>query len=100
MPKPPFKFERTVPEDKPFPTEAKEFVNHPDHYQGATLEVIEVIDDFKLNYNLGTSIKYILRAGKKDPDKYVQDIEKAIWMLQWEIYTLNRNSSEKVIDKT
>ena len=41
-------------------------VEHPDHYMKNTgHEVIEVINAWKLNYNLGNAVKYIARAGKK-----------------------------------
>lgn len=58
-------------------------VNHPDHYQGNKFEVIDIIEDFDLNFSLGSAIKYILRAGKKDDRK--QDLEKAIWYLKREL---------------
>jgi hypothetical protein len=61
----------------------KESVNHPIHYQGARFEVIDIIEDFKLGFNIGNSLKYILRAGKKND--YSQDIKKAIWYLQREL---------------
>jgi hypothetical protein len=57
-------------------------VNHPPHYQGNGLEVIDVIESFGLNFNMGNAIKYILRAGKKDDFK--EDIQKAIWYLNRE----------------
>ena len=58
-------------------------VNHPKHYQGNKYEVIDIIEDFNLNFSLGSAIKYILRAGKKDDRK--QDLEKAIWYLKREL---------------
>lgn len=58
-------------------------VNHPKHYQGNKFEVIDIIEDFDLNFSLGSAIKYILRAGKKDERN--QDLEKAIWYLQREL---------------
>ena len=58
-------------------------VNHPKHYQGNNFEVIDIIEDFGLNFSLGSAIKYILRAGKKDDRN--QDLEKAIWYLQREV---------------
>lgn len=58
-------------------------VNHPNHYQGKTFEVIDIIEDYELNFNLGNAIKYILRCDKKE--NKMQDIEKAIWYLQREI---------------
>ncbi len=61
----------------------KEAVNHPQHYQGNKFEVIDIIEDFKLNFALGNAVKYILRAGKKND--YSEDLKKAIWYLQREI---------------
>lgn len=58
-------------------------INNPDHYKGKTLEAIQVIEDFELNYNLGNSVKYILRAGKKE-DK-LADLRKANWYIVREI---------------
>lgn len=63
--------------------EGKETVDHPKHYQGKTLEVIDVIADFDLNFCLGNAIKYILRAGKKS-DR-IEDLKKAMWYLQKEL---------------
>lgn len=60
-----------------------EHVNHPDHYQGKTFEVIDIIEDYDLNFNLGNAIKYILRCDKKGNRK--KDLEKSIWYLQREI---------------
>lgn len=60
-------------------------VNHPAHYTDGNIEVIDFIEDKGLGYHLGNAIKYISRAGKKDPDKYVEDLEKAVWYLQREI---------------
>lgn len=57
-------------------------VNHPSHYNAGKIEVIEAIEDWKLDYHRGNAIKYIARAGKKDPAKEVEDLEKAIWYLR------------------
>lgn len=57
-------------------------INHPDHYNTGRIEVIEAIEDWKLNYHLGNAVKYIARAGKKDPAKLVEDLEKAIWYVR------------------
>lgn len=74
----------------------KEMVRNPAHYQGATLEAIDVIDDFQLNFNLGNSTKYILRCGKKDPYKSVEDLEKAIWYLKREICRVDKLRKEAI----
>ena len=66
-------------------------VEHPDHYmRDSGHEVIEVINAWKLNYNLGNAVKYIARAGKKNPDKLVEDLEKAIFYIRWHIDILNK----------
>lgn len=56
----------------------------PNHYKTTSgLEAIDVIESFKLNYRLGSALKYILRAGKKGPAD--TDIRKAMWFLQREL---------------
>ena len=60
-----------------------EAVDHPSHYGGdTTYETIKVIEAWELGFHLGNAVKYISRAGKKDPDKAGTDIDKAIWYLQ------------------
>ena len=60
-----------------------DMVNSPAHYQGKSFEVIDIINDYDLNFELGNAIKYILRANKKGNKK--QDLEKSIWYLQHEL---------------
>lgn len=60
----------------------KDNVNSPSHYTDGKIEVIDYIEDKKLGFCLGNAIKYISRAGKKDKDKEVEDIKKAIWYLK------------------
>lgn len=57
-------------------------VDHPSHYTDGKIEVIDFIEDKKLGFHLGNAIKYIARAGKKDPNKTIEDIKKAIWYLE------------------
>lgn len=70
--------------------EKKESVNHPEHYGGAdnVYEAIKVIDAWGLGFALGNTIKYISRAGKKDPNKSLEDLKKAAWYLQHQINQL------------
>lgn len=63
-------------------------VNHPSHYNKGTIEVWDFISDWKLNFDRGNAIKYICRAGTKDPDKEIQDLEKAIEYINHEIKIL------------
>lgn len=69
----------------------KEAINHPDHYLGERkYEPIDVINDWDLNFQTGNAVKYISRAGRKDPAKTIQDLEKAIWYLRWEVDNLKK----------
>jgi Protein of unknwon function (DUF3310) len=58
-------------------------VDHPSHYGGKRnpYEAIKVIEAWRLDFSLGNAVKYISRAGKKDPTKLVEDLEKAAWYL-------------------
>lgn len=60
-------------------------VDHPAHYTQGGIETIQVIEAWGLGYNLGNAVKYISRAGKKDPEKTVEDLKKARWYLDREI---------------
>lgn len=66
----------------------EEAVDHPSHYNSGKYEVIDVIEDWNLGFCLGNTIKYIGRAGKKDPAKMIEDLEKAAWYLNREIQRL------------
>lgn len=67
-------------------------VNHPSHYTDGKIEVIDFIEDKKLDFHLGNAVKYISRAGKKNPDKKIEDLEKAIWYIQREIKKSKENN--------
>jgi len=75
---------------------AEEQVNHPKHYGGADnlYEVIKVIEAWNLGFHLGTAVKYIPRAGAKDPSKEIEDLEKAVWYINRKIDNL-RKQQEK-----
>ena len=65
-------------------------VNHPNHYGGEdnVYEAIKVIDAWELGFSLGNTVKYISRAGKKNPDKELEDLKKAKWYLDHHIKNL------------
>lgn len=69
-------------------------VNHPAHYTTGKIEVIDFIDDKELGFCLGNAVKYIARAGKKDPAKTVEDLEKAVWYITHEIKNLKSKEDE------
>jgi hypothetical protein len=60
-------------------------VIHPQHYGGKDnpYEAIKVIEAWGVGFNLGNTLKYISRAGKKD--NIIQDLEKALFYLDREI---------------
>ena len=65
-------------------------VNHPSHYTDGNIEVMDFIEDKQLNFAKGNVIKYVSRAGKKDPNKELEDLKKAMWYLNREIERLSK----------
>ena len=71
-----------------------DMVNRPAHYcEGRKYEPLNVISDWDLNYRLGSALKYISRAGRKDPSKTVEDLEKAIFYLNREVEALKSSQA-------
>lgn len=68
-------------------------VDHPSHYNVGQFEVKDVIRDWGLSFSLGNAVKYIARAGRKDPAKTTEDLRKAVFYLQDEIAALEKESS-------
>tara|TARA_R100000030_G_scaffold84976_1_gene68171 strand:+ start:81 stop:359 length:279 start_codon:yes stop_codon:yes gene_type:complete len=58
-------------------------VNHidPGYYIGSEFQVIDVIEQFKLNHHEANIIKYVVRNRHKNPDNPVQDLKKARWYI-------------------
>ena len=73
-------------------TSSNNMVNHPNHYGGSEnpYEAIKVIEAWNLDFLLGNSIKYISRAGKKNPEKEKEDLLKAIWYLNRRIENIEK----------
>ena len=65
-------------------------VNHPSHYTSGRIEVIDFIEDKDLGFHLGNAVKYISRAGRKDTDKTIEDLRKAVWYINRQIERLER----------
>jgi hypothetical protein len=75
--------------------ENKEMVNHPSHYQfgdDKTYEVIKVCEEWELDKDayLFNVVKYVARAGKKHPDKELEDLKKAAFYLDRKIKNLEK----------
>lgn len=77
-------------------------VEHPSHYTWLKdLCGIEVIDITRhMNFNLGNTIKYILRAGHKseeglsDKQKHIEDLKKALFYIKDEIKRLEEKEKK------
>ena len=59
----------------------------PPHYQG-TIQPIDLINAQDLNFNLGNVVKYACRAGKKQGENILSDLEKAKDYINFEIERL------------
>ena len=65
-------------------------IHRPAHYaEGRIYEPIAVIEDWDLNYRLGSVVKYVSRAGRKQ--NALEDLKKARWYLDREIDQLELN---------
>ena len=73
-------------------TTQSDAVNHPSHYNTGKIEVIDFIEDQGLGFNLGNVVKYTARAGKKNPDKTLEDLQKAAFYLDREIKRLSEEA--------
>lgn len=71
---------------------SKDMVKRPDHYCFSKYEPKDVIREWGLNFNLGSAVKYIARAGRKDD--IVQDLKKAREFLSFEIEALEVDKKE------
>ena len=83
--------------DLPIKVSDNDNINIPNYYIGSVYgyEARKVIEDWNLSYNIGTATSYLLRCGKKfeqgmdNKAKHIEDIEKAINHLRFEIDKLN-----------
>jgi len=69
-------------------------VNHPKHYNShpAGIEAITVIEH--MPFNVGTAMKYLWRAGLKDQNPTVQDLQKSVWYINREIERLEKGQAD------
>ena len=69
-------------------------INHPAHYNHG-IEVIDYIESHNLNFNRGNAVKYLTRAGLKDKDKEVEDLEKAKWYVDRELERVKKGKNHE-----
>ena len=62
----------------------------PQHYQGS-IQPIDLINAQNLNFNLGNVVKYVCRAGKKQGENVLSDLEKAQNYINYEIERIKKN---------
>ena len=78
------RFKPTAP--CPERTLSSDNVSHPPHYANGWSNGAEVIDLAEhLSFCAGNVVKYVCRAGRKDPGKHVEDLKKARWYIDREI---------------
>ena len=69
-------------------------VDHPSHYaEGRRYEPVDVIADWELDFCLGSAVKYLARAGRKND--IVEDLEKAVWYINYKIEEIKRKKEEE-----
>ena len=71
-----------------FTHHSKDMVRHPAHYCYSEYEPKDVIRAWGLNFNLGSAVKYIARAGRKDD--ILQELNKAKQFLEFEIEAIEK----------
>lgn len=64
----------------------------PSYYNDTKIAPIDVIEDWDLDFCLGSALKYIKRCGKKDNNPSVQDLRKVIWYVERRIKELEEVS--------
>ena len=73
-------------------------INHPKHYGAhpTGVKCIDIIEHF--SFNVGSAVKYLWRAGLKDDNPKITDLQKARWYIDRAIkneeYIINKLGSE------
>ncbi len=73
---------------EPINSDTKDLVHHPAHYCYSEYEPKDVIRAWGLNFNLGSAVKYIARAGRKDD--ILQELNKARQFIEFEIEAIEK----------
>lgn len=97
------KFKSYAEEQLDHAKEKKEMVNHPSHYGGEDnpYEAIKVIEAWGADFNIGTTLRYLCRCGKKTiggsaEEMRLEDLKKAKWYLEREISNIENNISNSL----
>jgi len=68
-------------------------INHPKCYNMGNIEVIDAIESWKLNFNLGNVIKYTAQCEHKN--NKLEDLKKAAWYINREIKIIEEGNERK-----
>jgi hypothetical protein len=68
----------------------------PDHYRQTSIDTCTVADAWDLSRWLTMSLKYIQRAGKKSQESKLDDIQKAVWYLVYDV-TKDHTAADDVL---
>lgn len=70
-------------------------VRSPGHYTFGKYEVLDVIEDWKLDHHRACAVKYIARAGRKESSTEIEDLRKAVVYLQRKINLLESGNGRQ-----
>ena len=68
-----------------------DIINHPEHYTAGSIEVIDFIEAWNMNFIEGAIIKYVTRYKHKNG---IVDLKKARWFLNRLIETEEKKERE------
>jgi len=74
-------------------TDKNNIITHPPHYCFGKYEPVKVIQDWELDFCLGNVLKYIARAGRKENNPKIEDLQKAKQYLELEINYLKEDDN-------
>lgn len=76
-----------------------EEIDHPPHYNDhpSGVECITVVEH--MTFNVGNAVKYLWRAGKKNPDA-LTDLKKARWYIDRELARVERGQDHDELEAT
>lgn len=68
-------------------------IHRPAHYTFSHIEVIDVIEAWRLSFCLGNVVKYVARADHKG--RPLEDLKKARWYLDREIQRREQSANDE-----
>ena len=63
---------------------------NPDYYDAGGRQLIDLLEG--MQFSRGSAVKYLVRAGVKNPDTELEDLKKAQWYVNREIARLEGES--------